>query len=171
MDSIQRIQQQRAREAAERNRLYARLDREAARRVVTQVPLPKARPKAVPKPKPSPNSRPAPRSAGRDPARLQALLQRILSEMSVPSQREVLIRAQELVRTPEFKDVPVPTAEEVRAFLADKPRFQAKFPVPEFPGRAQYGTRPLEVLGADLIEKDKTTRAVKGNYKLSLIHI
>ena len=49
MDRIQRIQQQRAREAAERNRLYARIDREAARRVVTQVPLPKARPTAVPK--------------------------------------------------------------------------------------------------------------------------
>ena len=92
-------------------------------------------------------------------------MQRILSTMSVPSQRKVLIRAQELVRTPEFRDVPAPTPDEVRAFLADKPRFQAKFPVPEFPGRAQYGFRPLEILGADLIEKDKTTRAVKGNMK------
>ena len=90
-------------------------------------------------------------------------MQRILSEMSVLSQRKVLIRAQELVRTPEFRDVPAPTPEEVRKFLADKPRFQAKFPVPELPGRAQYGTRPLEILGADLIEKDQSTRAVKGN--------
>ncbi len=92
-------------------------------------------------------------------------MQRILSEMSVPTQRKVHIRAQELVRTPEFRDVPAPTPEEVWQFLADKPRLQAKFPVPEFPGRAQYGTRPLELLGADLLEKDKTTRAVKGNYK------
>ena len=92
-------------------------------------------------------------------------MQRILSEMSVPSQRKVLLRAQELVRTPEFRDVPAPTPEEVRRFLADKPRFQAKFPVPEFPGRAQYSTRPLEILGADLIEKDKTTKAVKGNMR------
>ena len=99
---IQRIQQQRAREAAERNRLYARIDKEAARRVVTEVPLPKARPKAVPRPKPAPKPRPAPRSAGRGPASLEALLQRILSTMSVPSQRKVLIRAQELVLTPEF---------------------------------------------------------------------
>ena len=164
MDRIQRIQAQRAREAAERNRLYARIDREAARRVVPAPrPKPVPKPRPAPKPKPAPKPRPAPRSAGRDPARLEALLQRILSDMSVPSQRKVLIRAKELVRTPEFRDVPVPTEEEVRAFLADKPRFQAKFPVPEFPGRAQYGTRPLEVLGADLIEKDQTTRAVKGN--------
>ena len=92
-------------------------------------------------------------------------MQRILSTMSVPSQRKVLIRAQELVRTPEFRDVPAPTPEEVRRFLADKPRFQAKFPVPEFPGRAQYGSRSLENLGADLIEKDKTTKADKGNMR------
>ena len=131
--------------------------------MVTEVPAAKARPKAVPKPKPAPKPRPAPRAAGRDPARLEALMQRILTEMSVPSQRKVLIRAQELVRTPEFQDVPAPTPDEVRKFLADKPRFQAKFPVPEYPGRAQYGSHPLEILGADLIEKDKTTRNVKGN--------
>ena len=41
-------------------------------------------------------------------------MQRIHSEMSVPSQRKVLVRAQELVRTPEFRDGPAPTPEEVR---------------------------------------------------------
>ena len=35
----------------------------------------------------------------------------------------------------------------------------------EFPGRAQYGFRPLEILGADLIEKDESTHPVQGNYK------
>ena len=67
------------------------------------------------------------------------------------------------MRTAEFRGLPAPTQEEVRKFLADNPRFQAKFPVPEFPGRNQYGNHPLEILGADLIEKDKTTRNVKGN--------
>ena len=81
----------------------------------------------------------------------------------MPSQRKVMLKAQQLVRT-EFRDVPAPTLEEVRKYLADNPRFQAKFPVPEFPGRAQYGSRPLEILGADLIEKDKTTKNAEGNY-------
>ena len=96
---------------------------------------------------------------------MEALLQRIVDNMSRPSQRKVMIKAQELVRTPEFQGVAAPTAEEVRKFLADKPRFQAAFPVPEFPGRAQYGNHPLEILGADLIEKDKTSRNFPGNVR------
>ena len=84
--------------------------------------------------------------------------------MSVPSQRKVRLRAQQLARTDEFRGVPAPPDEEVRRYLADNPRFQAKMPVPEFPGRAQYGSRPLEILGADLIEKDKTTKNAEGNY-------
>ena len=178
MDRIQRIQQQRAREAAERNRLYADMtakeaarvaarrradEKDKARSVAFDAASLRRQAQAVPKAKPVPKPKAKSRAAGRDPAKLEALMQRILSEMSVPSQRKVLIRAQELVRTPEFRDVPAPTPDEVRAFLADNPRFQAKFPVPEFPGRNQYGNHPLEILGADLIEKDKTTRNVKGN--------
>ena len=153
---MDRIRQQRAREKAQRDALYARIDREANRRVATRdVPLPKARPKAAPKAKPAPRPPPAP-LADR-PARLAALFQRILADMSAPSQRKVYINAQELIRSvPAFRGLQAPSTAEVRAALAANPRFQAKFPVPEFPGRAQYGTRPLEILGADLIEKDKT---------------
>ena len=69
-------------------------------------------------------------------------MQRAIAGMSVPSQRKVRLRAQQLVRTDEFRDAPAPTDAEVRRYLADNPRFQAKFPVPEIPGRAQYGSRP-----------------------------
>ena len=60
-------------------------------------------------------------------------------------------------------NIRLPTLEEVRAYLAPDPRFQAKFPVNDYPGRAQYGSRPYEILGADLIERDKTTKTVEGN--------
>ncbi len=78
--------------------------------------------------------------------------------MSKPSQRKVYAEARELIlKDPEFKGLAMPTQDEVRAFLADKPRFQASFPVPEFPGRYQYGSRPLEILGADILVKEKNS--------------
>ena len=49
------------------------------------------------------------------------------------------------------------------------PKAKAKFPVPQYPGRAQYGSRPLEILGADLIIKEKSTLNVPGNKRNKLL--
>ena len=97
-------------------------EKDKARSVAFDAASLRRQAQAVPKAKPVPKPKAKSRAAGRDPAKLEALMQRILSEMSVPSQRKVLIRAQELVLTPEFQDVPAPTPEEVRKLLADKPR-------------------------------------------------
>ncbi len=95
---------------------------------------------------------------------MEPLLRRVLQDTSVPSQLKVLAKAKLLIKEdPAFQGLQPPTHAEVRAFLADKPRWQAKAPVPEFPGRNQLGSRPLEILGADLIEKDKTTINVTAN--------
>ena len=153
-----------AQKKARRDALYAGIQRQADTHVTERKPRPsravaKPRPAPAPKPAPEPRARPAPA----DPARVAALLQAATAEISKPTQRKVFLRVKELARTPAFADVKAPTLEEVGAYLADNPRRQAKFPVPEFPGRNQYGARPLEILGADLIEKDKTTKAVPGN--------
>ena len=61
--------------------------------------------------------------------------------MCIRDRRKGYAEARELIlKDPEFKGLAMPTQDEVRAYLADKPRFQATFPVPDFPGRAQYGT-------------------------------
>ena len=105
--------------------------------------------------------------------------------MSKPSQRKVYDEARNLIlNDPRFQGIAMPTQEEVRAFLAPNPRFQATFPVPEFPGRNHYGSRPLEILGADIHVKEKSALNVPENrigkrlqtnaliiQDLSLIHI
>ena len=100
--NIERIQQQRAREAAERNRLYADMtakeaarvaarrradEKDKARRVAFDAASLRRQAQAVPKAKPAAKQRPAPRAAGRDPAILEALLQRCLLYTS-PSPRD-----------------------------------------------------------------------------------
>ena len=46
----------------------------------------------------------------------------------------------------------------VREWLADKQPFQAQFAVPDLPGRNQLVSRQNEIIGADLIEFEKTSK-------------
>ena len=89
--------------------------------------------------------------------------------VSKPALRRIYARTQELIRTEEFKDFrgtyKPPTMVEVRASLLDNPRWQARKPLPDWPGRNQLGQAPLQILGGDLIELDKQARTCRATGK------
>ena len=153
------LTQRRAQERAKTARTVAPLDRARNRRIqdgqnvrVFEKPVPVKYDDTAPRAPPAP----------RDSAPLDALFRRILERMSNPATRRLHKEAHKVIKREKLNIKP-PTLEEVRAYLAHDPRFQAKFPVNDYPGRAQYGSRPYEILGADLIERDKTTKTVEGN--------
>ena len=148
------LAQRRAGERAKVSRTVRSLDRTRE----SFKPISRPTPPKPPPELPAPKAPPAPR----DPAPLDALLKRILERMSNPSTRRLHKEAHKVIKR-ERLNIKPPTLDEVRAYLAPDPRFQSKFPVNDYPGRAQYGSRPYEILGADLIERDKTTKKVEGN--------
>ena len=87
---------------AQRDKEVAALDREAKRICVIEIPAERPpRPEFQSKRKP-----PKPAPAPHGPSRLDALFQRIPEGMSVPSQRKVYKKAQELFRTaPAFQGI------------------------------------------------------------------
>ena len=108
--------------------------------------------------------RPKPRIEGRAD-RLRVLFEKVTKDVSLFTLRNIYDKARKLVkRDDEFRDLRAlpPTQAETREFLSDKPCFQAQFAVPSWPGHNQLGSRQLEILSADLIEKENT-RKVKGN--------
>ena len=164
---LDRLQASRRREAEQRRQIYAGLEQEAD---PLQARIRRAREEAMDevtvedfeeRPK-----RPAPLRRRPEPAenradRLRVLFEKIQKEVSLLTLRNVYDKAKKIVKNdPAFRDLRElpPTVAEVREWLSDKPRFQAQFPVNDWPGRNQLGQRQYEILGADLIEFEKTSK-------------
>ena len=171
---LDRLQESRRREAEQRRQIYARLEEEAN---PLQARIRRAREEGMEevtvddfeeRPKRQPPLRRRPEPAENRADRLRVLFEKIQKEVSILTLRNVYDKAKKIVKNdPAFRDLKElpPTVAEVREWLSDKPRFQAQFPVNDWPGRNQLGQRQNEILGADLIEFEKTSKMVPGNLK------